>query len=104
MFGAGGILVELISDFATAVGPFDSRKVKDLINKTKVSKIIRGYRSNTKYSEQKLIDALLSVGHLITDHPEIKSVEINPLILEDSGRGMLGLDAKISLQNDSEKN
>ena len=89
--------MELISDFAVVVGPFDAVKVRRLIARTKVAKIIGGYRQNRKYSEGKLVNALMSVGQLITDHEEIGSVEINPLILDDDGRGAIGLDAKIEV-------
>lgn len=97
MFGAGGILVELISDFAVMVGPFDRAKVKNLIQKTKVSKLIEGYRSDVSFSERRLEEVLLGLGQLIYDHPEIKSVEINPLILTDDA-GAMGLDGKIELE------
>lgn len=97
VFGAGGIYVELISDVSMAISPFDREKFKKLIEKTSVSKIIKGYRKNTAYNEKKLIDALVGIGQLITEHSEIESIEINPLILTDNGVGAIGLDAKIKL-------
>jgi acetate---CoA ligase (ADP-forming) len=98
IFGAGGILVELISDFSIAIGPFDAVKVRKMIDRTKVSRILKGYRSNPAYSEKKLINTLVSVGQMISEHPEIKSLEINPLVLTDKGLGVTGLDAKIELK------
>lgn len=98
MFGFGGILVELISDFSLAVGPFDREKVRGLIASTKVSRVIRGYRTESKYNQKKLEDAILGVGRLISEHPDIKSIEINPLILADDGVGAIGLDAKIDIR------
>lgn len=95
MFGFGGILVELVADFAVGVGTFDERKAKALIDKTKVAKIIDGYRNNAAYSKGKLVKAIISISQIITEHPEIKSIEINPLILEEGDRGLVGLDAKI---------
>ncbi len=97
MFGFGGILVELISDFSIALGPFNREKVRELIASTKTSKIIRGYRNGNKYNYKKLEDAVLGVGRLITEHSEILSVEINPLTLASDGKGILGLDAKIDI-------
>ncbi|MBW6431976.1 acetate--CoA ligase family protein [Patescibacteria group bacterium] len=99
MFGFGGILVELISDYGLAIAPFDRQKVRELIANTKVQRIIKGYRTSKKYSQKALEDIILGVGHLITDHPEIFSIEINPIVLSDNGQGALGLDAKIELQN-----
>lgn len=96
MFGFGGILVELIADFAVCIGPFDEKKVKELIGKTKVARVISGYRSAGEYSERKIAKAVLGLGKLITEHPEINSIEINPLVVEDGG-GVIGLDAKIDI-------
>ncbi len=98
MFGFGGILVELISDFSLAVGPFDRQKVRQLIGETKVSKVIAGYRNAGQYNQKKLEDALLGVGRLISEHSEVNSIEINPIILADDGVGAIGLDAKIDIR------
>jgi succinyl-CoA synthetase beta subunit len=96
MFGFGGIYVELISDFVTVVGPFDRAKLERAIEKTAVSKILKGYRGKEGYSKEKLIRAMTGIASLITEHPEIAQVEINPLVMEEKGE-ILGLDAKISL-------
>jgi succinyl-CoA synthetase beta subunit len=99
MFGFGGILVELISDYALAIGPFDRDKVRELIQRTKVAKIIKGYRTGKRYNQKMVEDIVLGVGRLITEHPEISSIEINPVVLSDDGNGALGLDAKIDIRN-----
>jgi acetyltransferase len=101
IFGFGGIFVELISDFSVSVGPFTEEKIKAMIKRTKVSKIIEGYRHNSKYDEAKLISILYGLGQLITDHEEISSIEINPLVMGQNGSGAIGLDAKIELNNKS---
>jgi acetate---CoA ligase (ADP-forming) len=98
MFGFGGILVELIGDYNLAVSPFDREKVKKLIAETKVSQIIKGYRVSKKYDQKILEDVILGVGRLMTEHPEIASIEINPVVLSDNGKGALGLDAKIDIK------
>lgn len=96
MFGFGGIFVELVKDFNVILAPFTEEKIKGMIQGTKVSKIIEGYRGKTKYSERALVSALSAVGRLIEEHPEISQIEINPVILNDAGEAV-GLDAKIDL-------
>lgn len=103
MFGFGGIYVELISDFAVALGECNERKARELIGKTVVSKIIEGYRKDTEYNVRGLTRAIIGMSKLISSHPEISSIEINPLILEENGRGVVGLDAKISLAEKGEE-
>lgn len=100
MFGFGGIFVELISDFSLKIAPFDRQKVKELIKNTKASKIISGYRKTSNYNQKRLEDVVLAVGRLISEHKEIQSIEINPLVLEEERGGMLGLDAKIEINKD----
>jgi acetyltransferase len=102
MFGFGGIYVELISDFVTVVGPFDKEKLKKAVEKTAVSKILQGYRGKETISSAKLIQAMMGIASLITEHPEIAQVEINPLVIEGKGE-VLGLDAKISLAEKTRK-
>jgi succinyl-CoA synthetase beta subunit len=98
IFGFGGIFVELVADFAVGIGYFDHHKAQKLIEKTAVSKIVEGYRTNVNYDKEKLIQAIIGISSLISEHPEIKSVEVNPLILEEGSRGLLGLDAKINIE------
>lgn len=98
MFGFGGIFVELIEDFSLVLAPFDRSKVRELINSTKASKIIKGYRGQG-YDSRKIEDALLGLGRLAIEHPEIESLEINPIIIEENG-DTLGLDARIKLNSD----
>lgn len=98
MFGFGGILVELIGDYGLMVSPFDREKVKRLIASTKVQKIISGYRTNKKYNQKIIEDIILGVGRLMVEHPEVSSIEINPVVLLDDGKGALGLDAKIEIK------
>lgn len=98
MFGFGGILVELIGDYSLALAPFDNEKVREMIGRTKVSKIMEGYRTGKRYNAKKVEEIILGVGRLITEHPEIDSIEINPLVLSNDGVGAIGLDAKIDIK------
>jgi acetyl coenzyme A synthetase (ADP forming)-like protein len=97
MFGFGGIFVELVADFSVGIGDFDRQKAIKLIEGTSAAKILEGYRAGLGYSKEKLIDAIIGISQLIGEHEEISSIEINPLVLEDGGRGLIGLDAKIEL-------
>lgn len=103
MFGFGGILVELISDYSLAIAPFDRDKVREMISRTRVSKIIEGYRGGKRYNAKRIEDIVLSVGRLISEHPEINSIEINPLVMSDDGVGALGLDAKIDILDNTKE-
>lgn len=96
MFGFGGIFVELVADYGTILAPFTEKKVRKLISKTAVSKILEGYRGKNGYSTKSLVTAIMGVGALISEHPEIQEIEINPLVISEEGEAM-GLDAKIEM-------
>lgn len=95
MFGFGGIYVELISDYTTVIGPFSEMKLKKMIERTSVSKILKGYRGAKSYNQKYLLSAMMGMANLITEHPEVAEVEVNPLIIEETGR-VTALDAKIA--------
>lgn len=104
MFGFGGIFVELVADFKIMVAPFTEEKARKLVEKTRASRIIKGYRNRTNYNMKSLIDAILAVGKIINEHSEINQIEINPAILAEGNPGILGLDAKIEILKDYDKN
>lgn len=101
MGGFGGIFVELISDVSVVLAPFTREKIAAALERTAVSRIIKGYRGG-KYDQKALLDAACGVGQLILDHPEIEQIEVNPLRLEENGAGVLGLDAKIKIVDNRE--
>lgn len=103
MFGFGGIFVELIHDFSIILPPFTTEKIKAMVEKTSVSKIVGGYRSIGSYDGNILIRAIKSLGRLISEHNEIIQIEINPLLLEEGDKGVLGLDAKIEIRKGNSK-
>jgi len=102
MFGFGGIFVELIKDFSLALPPFSQEKIRQMILKTKASKIIYGYRGKN-YNPEVLEKTLLGLARLIVEHPQIKSIEVNPAILMDKNNQILGLDAKLEFEKDNQQ-
>jgi acetyltransferase len=40
-------------------------------------------------------DALVSLSKLAIDHPEIKELDINPLMVDMEGRGVVAVDVRI---------
>ena len=99
MAGAGGVLVELIKDVAFAIPPLSRDKASDLLDRTRVGHLLRGYRGGAALDRDAVIDALVGVGRLAIDAAElIESVDINPLVALPDRRGALALDALIVLR------
>ena len=95
LFGSGGAYVEVYKDTALALPPLHKENAKTLIEKTKIHKLLKGYRGKNGIDFEKLYSILESFSHLLIDHPCIKECDINPLKV--SAEGMLALDARIVL-------
>lgn len=96
MFGQGGVGVEVIGDRAVALPPLNLHLANDLIDRTKVSRLLSGYRDFPPVDRKALATVLVRVAQLIADHAEICELDINPLYADD--QGLVALDARIILR------
>lgn len=95
VFGRGGTAVEVIDDTSLALPPLDLRLAHELIDRTRVARILRAYRDVPAADERALALVLVKLAQLAADIPEIREVDINPL-LADAG-GAVALDARIAV-------
>jgi acetyltransferase len=96
MFGQGGVGVEVIGDRAVALPPLNMHLALDLIDRTKVSRLMAGYRDFPPVDRDALAALLIRVAQMISDHAEIAELDINPLYADD--QGMLALDARMVIR------
>jgi len=97
MFGAGGTAVEVIRDTAHALPPLDLNLAHDLIRRTRVSRLLQGYRDRPAADERAIAEVMVRLGYLVARHPEIHEIDINPLLADE--KGVIALDARISIAN-----
>lgn len=95
LFGAGGTAVEVIRDTATGLVPLDEVLAGDLIDGTRIGRLLAGYRDRPPIDRVALIKAILALSQLAIDHPAIVAADINPLLADD--RGVVALDARIEI-------
>ena len=95
-FGMGGIYVNLIEDveFNLAKG-MTSQEIDEQIDKTKVSKLLAGYRGEAPCDVEEVKEAIKRVARLTLDFPEISELDINPIFVYEEGSS--ALDIKIKL-------
>jgi len=104
IFGLGGTFVELFKDRALGIPPFTVEEVEELISRTKVSGLLRGFRDKPPGDEQALVQALLQVGKFALDWQDrICAVDINPLLVRPQGKGVVAVDALIEISCSSRK-
>ncbi len=95
LFGQGGTAVEVMADRAIALPPLNIPLAKALVSRTRVSKLLAGFRDTPKVDEATLHGVLIAVSQLLAEIPEIAELDINPLIV--NFEGAIALDARIRL-------
>jgi acetyltransferase len=93
MFGAGGTAVEVVHDTAHALPPLDLKLARDLVRQTRVWHLLRGYRDRPAAAIDAIAEALVRLSYLVAQHPEIREIDINPLLADESG--VIALDARV---------
>ena len=97
LFGAGGTGVEAIGDTAMALTPLDLKLAKDLIESTRIYKLLKGYRGQPAVDLDGLALCLVKLSSLAVQHRAIRELDINPLLADE--KGMIALDARIEVQD-----
>jgi len=97
MFGLGGIFVEIYKDVSFRIAPLDSKSVNKLITETKASAILSGARGRPMRDIKSLKDCIMRLSQLAIECPQIRELDINPLIVLEDGKGSFVADAKIML-------
>jgi acetyl coenzyme A synthetase (ADP forming)-like protein len=95
MYGLGGIMVEILKDVSFRVLPISPRSAKKMIRETKSYPILAGVRGRPPGDEKALRRLLLTVSDLIEAYPEIKEMDLNPVIIYE--KGLCVADARIIL-------
>ena len=95
LFGQGGTAVEVMADRAVALPPLSVPLAKALVSRTRVSRLLAGFRDTPAVDEAALHGVLMAVSQLLAEVPEIAELDINPLIV--NAEGAIALDARIRL-------
>ena len=101
VFGRGGTAVEIINDKALALPPLDLQLARSLIERTRVSRLLRAYRDVPAVKEDAVAMVLVKLSQMAADIPEIHELDINPLLADRSG--VLAVDARIAIGAASKK-
>ncbi|MBR1282896.1 bifunctional acetate--CoA ligase family protein/GNAT family N-acetyltransferase [Bradyrhizobium sp. AUGA SZCCT0177] len=95
VFGRGGTAVEIINDKALALPPLDLQLARSLIERTRVSRLLRAYRDVPAVKEDAVAMVLVKLAQMAADIPEIRGLDINPLLADQAG--VLAVDARVAL-------
>lgn len=95
LFGAGGTSVEAVHDKSVGLPPLDMTLAQDLIDETRIARLLNGYRNRPAADRQGIALALVRLAQLAADMPEIRELDINPLLADENG--IIALDARIGV-------
>ncbi len=96
--GTGGIEVELKQDIATGLAPISPDRASRLLGRTEAGLRIVGWRGSPAGDRQAVINAMIRLGQLADDFPELQEIEVNPLIVLAEGSGAVAVDIRGSLK------
>jgi acetyltransferase len=92
VFGRGGTAVEVIDDKALALPPLDLKLARDLIARTRVSRVLKAYRDVPAADIDAVALLLVKLAQLAADVPELRELDLNPVLADRSG--IIAVDAR----------
>lgn len=95
VFGRGGTAVEIINDKALALPPLDLQLARSLIERTRVSRLLRAYRDVPAVKDDAVAMVLVKLAQMAADIPDIRELDINPLLADETG--VLAVDARVAV-------
>lgn len=99
MVGVGGVLAEAVADVAFRPAPLDRHTAGAMIDQLRAQPLFGRFRGEAAIDRERLVDALVGLGQVVADRPDIRSIDINPLIVGPDGVPV-AVDALVELDDD----
>lgn len=96
-FGAGGTMIELIDDRAMELPPLNQFLARRLIERARVAETLGEWRGASAVDREALEQVLLRVSEMVCELPQLREMDINPLIIDETGA--VAVDARIVVHN-----
>lgn len=96
MFGLGGIFVEVLKDVNFRIAPVTEADARDMITGLKAYPLLKGFRNTPPADIDALVAILCSTSRLVIENPEIKELDLNPVLAYP--KGAKTVDARIILE------
>jgi acetyltransferase len=96
-FGAGGTMIELMNDRAMELPPLNQFLAHRLIERSRVAETLGEWRGAAPADMEALEQVLLRVSEMVCELPQLREMDINPIIVDESGA--VAVDARIVIDN-----
>jgi acetyltransferase len=97
VFGAGGTMIELLNDRAMELPPLNQFLARRLIDRSRVAETLGEWRGAAPVDMDALEQVLLRVSEMVCELPQLREMDINPIIVDESGA--VAVDARIVIDN-----
>ena len=95
--GMGGTLVEVLKDVAIGHVPLSATDAEEMLSSLRCVRLLDGYRGTAAVDKDSFKRILYCVNSLLLDHPEIREMDINPLIYDPERQGFFAVDGRIRI-------
>lgn len=92
-FGAGGVAVEILRDYAVGLPPLNRILAQDLVSRTRTARLLSAYRHIPPADMDAILDVLLRVSEMVCALPWLSEMDINPLLADEAG--CMAVDARV---------
>ena len=96
MCGSGGTMVELLGDTSCRLAPLSERAAREMLDETRGSALLRGFRGAPPADEAAFRDVLLRTSALVQACPEITELDFNPVIVTRSGATVVDVRVRVT--------
>jgi acetate---CoA ligase (ADP-forming) len=97
MFGLGGIFVEALRDVVFRIAPLRCSDALDMLDGIRGARVLAGIRGGAPLDRASIADVLRRVSLLARDFPEIRELDVNPLMAYEDG--VIACDARVRLDS-----
>ena len=101
MCGLGGIFVEVLKDFQSAMIPISEEKAEEMISELKAFPMLKGIRGQAGIDIKKFAKTIVKISNLLETSPEIMELDINPLLATSDD--IVAVDVRIRIEKQENK-
>ena len=98
MFGFGGIFVEVFKDVAFRLAPIGRNEARRMVRQIKGYKLLEAFRGQPACDVKTVERCVVSLSDMVINHPEIRELDINPLLVHADQQGATVADCRMILE------
>ncbi len=99
MIGMGGTAAEVFRDRALGLPPLNESLTRRMLESLKSWPLLQGYRGRPGVNIDRLIEVIMRFSYLVADYPEIKELDVNPLLV--TPEDVIALDARVVVDQET---